>query len=767
MLAKGPWRFVAAALLNSAALLGTLLLAACDDSSRARPPEVDQASMLPAEFVGGEVCAACHQDEAAAWQGSQHDLAMQPATATTVLGNFADAEFVAGEVTTRFFQRDGGYFVYTDGPDGEPADFEIVWTFGVEPLQQYLVELDSGRVQALSIAWDSRSAAEGGQRWFHLYAEDAIDSGDPLHWTGTYQRWNTMCADCHSTNLVKNYDVATDSFATTSSSSDVDCEACHGPGSLHSMDPTIAPPALPSRQHGWVFAPGESIASREPAEASTAEAEVCAACHSRRAQLTDDHDPGDPLLAGFRPALLEPGLYHADGQIEAEVYVYGSFLQSAMARQGVTCSDCHEPHSARLRADGNGLCAQCHLPSTYDQPAHHRHESGTRSAECVSCHMRSETYMVVDPRRDHSFRVPRPDLSATLNSPNACNDCHGDQTNAWAAARVAEWFPGGQWNEAHFGQALQAGRSWAADARVELTALVRDSEAPEIARATGLSLLGSQFGFADAELLERSLDRDEPLLQLAAIEAAAALAAEQQVDLVQRFLTDERLALRIAAARVLLSARGLLSVRRQADLAAALAEYLAVQVFNGDRPEGLLSSAGVAVEQGLYAEAEELFREAILRHPAFPALYVNLADLYRITGRGGEAEQVLRTGLAANPDAAAIELALAFALVRNGAAEEALGHFSAAAELAPDDPYYQYVLAIAHNDAGDTPGAIELLQSAHERFPGYGDILFALATLLRDGGQIEAAHGYAERLVATLPGDQNALSLLRELEQRL
>jgi predicted CXXCH cytochrome family protein len=482
--------------------------------------------------------------------------------------------------------------------------------------------------------------------------------------------------------------------------------------------------------------------------------------------LTDNYMPGDSLLNAYRPALLQEDLYHADGQILDEVYVYGSFLQSAMAEAGVICSDCHDPHDSGLRAEGNAVCGQCHLAGTYDQPSHHRHEAASEAARCVSCHMRAETYMVVDPRRDHSFRVPRPDLSVAIGSPNACNDCHADRTSAWAAERVAEWYPRGRRNEGHFGLALHAGRSWAADARSLLTQLIDDEQQPVIARATALSLLAERTTDLDTSLIERSLDR-EPLLVLAGIDATAVLPPALRVDLVQRFLTDERLAIRIAAARVLLPARGQLSPRRQQDLDAAIGDYVDTQTFNSDRPEGLLNLAGVAIDQGRFVDAETILSEAIERHPDFSALYINLADLFRLMDRPADSEQILRNGLAVIPDDAGLSFSLALAVVRAGRPAEALPLFNAAAQAAPELPYYQFLLAIAFNDLGDNRYALQLLRETHERFPGHADTLLALATLLRDAGEFEQAHQYAVRLVDVLPGDPNARALLSELEQRL
>jgi len=743
-------------------LAATVWLVACDrdvDSNH-----VAEVPLPTASFVGVTACAECHAAEAGRWEGSHHDDAMQVANADSVRGDFDSVEFTHGDVTSTFFRREAEYWVNTDGPSGELQDFRITHTFGVEPLQQYLIELPGGRHQALSIAWDTRPVEQGGQRWFHLYPEGAMTSDDALHWTGTYQNWNTMCAACHSTNLRKGYDPESDQFQTVWSSIDVACEACHGPGSNHVDNPSASPAMLGTVARAWVFAQGARIAELAVASSGSAEIEVCAQCHSRRAQLGDVVTPGQPFLDGFRPVLLETGLYHSDGQILDEVYVHGSFLQSAMAEAGVTCSDCHDPHSTELRAEGNALCTQCHLAAAFEAPEHHHHPAGSAGTKCVSCHMRAETYMVVDPRRDHSFRVPRPDLSVRLATPNACNDCHDDRTAEWAAGQVAGWFPGGRQTQFHYGEALHAGRGWAADSKDLLRRLIADRGEPAIARATAVSLLAVQLDAAGIDSLASVLNDDVPLVQLAAIEAMQNVPATLRMDYLQRYLTHSLKSLRIAAARSLVTARDQLSQRRQEDFSAALAEYLEVQRFNSDRGEGLFNQAVVLAELGQLAEAERVYLEALERDPAFSATYVNLADLYRSLGREQDAERVLETGLDAHPEDPDIRLALGLSLVRSGRLDEAMTHLDAALSTAPEAPYFAYVRAIALNSRGEQTQAIEALRSTHERFPGHRDTLFGLATILRDAGEIDAALEYAEKLVTLTPADSAARNLIRELE---
>ena len=389
--------------------------------------------LVEARFVGSEACAGCHANTFAAWKGSQHAHAMQHATAETVLGDFADARFQYAGIESTFFRRAGKYFVHTDGADGKLADFEIKYTFGVEPLQQYLVEFPDGRLQALSIAWDTRPPERGGQHWFHLYPNEKVDYRDELHWTRYSQNWNFMCADCHSTDVHKNYDAAANTYHTTFKEISVGCEACHGPGSLHlewartkPADKTEGLTVTLKERAGvhWSMDPTSGNAARSSPRVQDTEIEVCAQCHSRRSQIADGYRAGLPFLDFYRPALLSPGLYFADGQQRDEVYIWGSFLQSRMYHAGVTCSDCHEPHTQKLRAQGNDLCATCHLPTKYDASVHHHHTGSGPGTHCVDCHMPERAYMVIDLRRDHSIRIPRPDLSASLGTPNACSGCH-------------------------------------------------------------------------------------------------------------------------------------------------------------------------------------------------------------------------------------------------------------------------------------------------------------------------------------------------------
>jgi tetratricopeptide (TPR) repeat protein len=684
------------------------------------------------QYVGGELCQACHEKQAELWRASHHDLAMQPANAETVLGDFDNARFTYAGTTSTFSQRGERYFVNTDGPDGDLADFEVRYTFGVDPLQQYLVELPGGRLQALTIAWDTRSADQGGQRWFHLYPGESVTHEDELHWTRLNHNWNTTCAECHSTHLDKNYDPGTRSYATTWSDIDVSCEACHGPGSNHvgwaersggweRFDTPLK--GLTHRLDEragvvWLRDAASGKPRRSAPRESQVELETCAACHSRRAQLFEDDRYGQPLMDAYLPALLEGPNYHVDGQIDGEVYVYGSFLQSRMHQAGVTCSDCHEPHSLQLRAPGNGVCLQCHAGADYDDRKHHFHASGGAGAQCVDCHMPAKNFMVVDPRRDHSFRIPRPDLSARFGAPNACNGCHTDRQAAWAADKLREWYGQTPRGLQNYAAALQAARAGGGNTAAELSALLGDGNQPAIARATAAAALQSRLDPDAVRALIGVIDAADPLLRHAAIQGLAALPPEYRWQVMGPLLDDPVRAVRIAAGEALADIPPeRLDDTGRARLRAAIDAYIASQDFNAEHASAQVNLGNLHTAQRKFDRAEEAYRLALELDPGWVPAYVNLADLFRLTGRDAQGISLLHSGLERRPRSADLYHGLGLAQVRVQQLSQALESLREAAALAPDNPRYTYVYAVALHSAGRTGDALAYVADALQRFP--------------------------------------------------
>lgn len=734
---------------------------------------------VPASHVGAETCKTCHESEFKAWSGSHHQLAMQEATATSVLGDFANAKFKKDGVESTFFNRGDKFMVRTDGPDGKLADYEVAYTFGLYPLQQYLIPFPGGRYQVLPIAWDTRPRSAGGQRWFHLYPDRKTDYTDSLHWTGVYQNWALQCAECHSTNLRKGYDAASQTYKTTFSEINVACETCHGPASTHvDWAKQAKPPygagddkGLPSLQSRWKEAwkfptAGARFAVRDT-PAAPAGMNSCAACHARRSTLSEDRTPGAPLEDSHRLALLTAPNYHADGQQREEVYVWGSFLQSRMHQNGVTCMDCHEPHSQKLRAEGNALCTRCHAAAEFDVPKHHRHTTGGKGAQCVTCHMPTQNYMVIHARQDHSLRIPRPDLSLTLGSPNACSQCHTDKKPQWAASAVDQWY-GRIWRERpNYGSTLHAGETQGMRALPGLLELAASPTAPAIVRATALTLAQPHASPDNLPVVRALLQDADPSVRIAALGMIAGADPANRVLSGAPLLADPIRGVRIEAARLLADIPDTqIPQGKRAARAAALLEYENALALEADWPSGQVNLGNLRLQQGRGDEGIAAFERAIALDKGFTGGYVNLADALRQLGREPDAEKVLRQGLTALPRDADLHYALGLLLTRKGEKAAALNEFVQAAKLAPDNARYAYVHAIAVDSAGKRAQALTLLRSATKRHPDDLDILSALLSISRETGDRQAALRYAKQLAEMVPGNPGLNQLIAELEAK-
>ena len=707
-------------------------------------------------FVGRSACIDCHKEEAEKFHGSHHDLAMDSATSETVLGDFDDARIEHDGLTSRMFRDGDRFMVHTEGPTGKMEDFEVKYVFGVTPLQQYMVEFDRtdemqpnevARLQVLRISWDTEN-----KRWFYLRPPDVADKlqpDDPLHWTGIAQRWQTMCADCHSTNLKRNFDPTTGRYRTTFSEIDVSCEACHGPGSLH-IELANTKSLFWDRNYKYGLARLKGT-DTEP------QLQTCAPCHSRRGVLNDSFHAGDFYSDHYNLETLGRDTYHVDGQIKDEVYVYGSFIQSKMYHKGIRCTDCHDPHTLQLKFPGNETCTSCHQhpAGKYDVPSHHHHKPGTPGASCVSCHMPETTYMEVDPRRDHSLRVPRPDLSVSLGVPNACSRCHitdqlpkldeetrdkfaeqeyadwigaaggGNEsiadairtTDKWCDEACEQWYGDKRLKPYHFAEPLAAFRAGKPDSIDDLVDMIQRpyDTVPAIAKATALREL-AESGIAAVIPLAKSVVEDadeEELVRAAAVNlfmtttptrTGLSMARKTLVPL----LDDSSRLIRIEAARVLV-ASGIyreLGSSEQLRVDQAMKEVRDSLMVASDRAGAHMGWAMLCEQQGRFDEAIAAYETAMRVEPSMTGPRTNLAAtlervaqetrsrqapayLARAKQLRSEELPLLARDAALAPDNADIQYRYGLALYLAGQNTEALKQLETAVELAPDVEVFQ------------------------------------------------------------------------------
>jgi predicted CXXCH cytochrome family protein len=613
-----------------------------------------QRKAVGPEYVGSKSCESCHAAQTRAWKRSHHALAWTLPNEKNVLADFANKTFLHHNVKTLFSKEAQTFFVETDGPDGKSKKYRVVGIAGIEPLQQYLVDTGNGRLQALDVAWDVKK-----KRWYHLYPDQRLPAGDGLHWTGPYKNWNARCAECHATGFEKNYDLRTKRYQSRSAEIGVGCEACHGPGQAHVAWAKNG--KLPDQGSSKLTNKGFTIEF----SALTPEREIqqCAGCHARREPFSDGSpQPGTTFNDAYRLSLIRPRLYHADGQIKDEVYVYGSFLQSKMYARGVRCSNCHEPHSATLKAEGNAVCTQCHSAAgntqfktlkkgEYDSPKHHFHKPGSDGAQCKSCHMIERTYMGIDGRRDHSFRIPRPDLTAKIGTPNACNDCHKTENAEWAAAKIAKRYPNSKHRAPHFAEVFHKAWQGGTGLELPLLKLAEHDGMSDIVRASALSHLR---GVRDKAIVERAaklLNDKSALVRSSAVVLQRAAPPVVRVGRLVPLLSDPVRSVRMAAAREFLNAP---IARLPAGVAAAyrkaISEWRASLQAKTDFPETHMVLGGTALVMRNAAAAQAAFRETVRLDPQRVDAWRMIVRILAAQGKRTAMIKALEAAQAANPD---------------------------------------------------------------------------------------------------------------------
>ncbi len=682
-------------------------------------------------YVGSATCKTCHATEYEDWQGSNHQRAMQPANADTIGEHFNDETFTSHGVTTRFHRNELGELFITRSQE-ERADetFAVKYVFGDYPLQQFLIEMgDDGRLQAYTVAWDVENA-----RWYHLYPDEDIDELDALHWSRHVFNWNLACAECHSTDLQENYDARRNSYATTFAEVSVGCEACHGPASEHVLLANQTEPLT------WGDDPlrGLTIPLRD-IEDNRIEIESCAPCHSRRSGLTQRYLPGNRFLDHYAPELLEPDLYFEDGQIRDEVFVYGSFLQSRMYRENVKCSDCHNPHSTALKFEGNANCTQCHKPQDYDTTLHHHHQPGGEGQSCIECHMPERTYMGIDPRRDHSIRVPRPDLTVEFGVPNACQSCHTkeNETAEWAAETIVDWYGPVRASDPHYAHAFASARIGSADGFMQLKEIIRDAtKYGPITRGTAAQLLFSYVNAEDVqEFVVRMAKDREPLVRFGAVQAIAGIADEgTRLRMLEPFMRDRVRAVQVEVGRLL----GSFSVddveeKYQRSFERCRGAYDEWQQVNADSPAALLNHGVRETNAGRFDDAVASYMAALRIAPTFHPAMTNLALLHYDHDNYAQAEQLLRESIRVEPDFAHGYFLLALLLGGSADPDEGSSEVESllkkGLDIEPTRADIRYNYAVILHQRGDLDGAErEYLQASADQ-PDYAEPLWELFRL--------------------------------------
>jgi len=711
-------------------------------------------------YAGSQRCMKCHQLQYQKWQKSDHFKSMMQPSKTSVLGDFNDVEVIFDGSTTAFTQHDDKFFITTQNSSRKIETYEVKYTFGHFPLQQYLIDIGEGKLQAFDVAWDSRAEEEGGSLWFKLLPDQNTSAKSPFHWSRHLQNWNSRCAECHSSQLNKGYNSDSLSYKTTFTEINIACEECHGGGTEHievvekgryNKDTNTGfQTNLKKTAYFGFDARGATVKSH--GEHSQAQVNACGGCHSRR-QVIGEINPKHNFHDQYRLRFLDQELYYVDGQVREEVFVLGSFLQSKMYKSGVTCTNCHDPHTGEVLTNDNRLCTQCHQPSHYDTAKHHHHKKSSRGAFCINCHMPTTTYMGVDARRDHAFSLPSIKRSLELNTPNACERCHGSPSRKWTQKVLLQW----SGSQDMYSKANAAAISADVLMLDEILSFIEDEQQPAIKRATLLSQVSTMPSKKLIDVLIRQLNSDSILVRRAAVAASHIIPVQERWQLLRGLIADQSASVRYEVAEHLVEYLPYTQGKEYKTLSKLLEEHEQQLSLSQDVPAGQAAIALYALKQGETVQAENAYLTALKIEPGYLPALLNLADLYREQGKASDVKRTLDKAVVLAPEQGAVHYSLGLYWVRQGKLVEALQYLKSATEKTDRTARYFYTYAVALEHNGKIEDAIITLQQANNIWPNQYDLLLALVSYLEKSGKIEESRNYFSKLSAIAPNSYEVL----------
>jgi tetratricopeptide (TPR) repeat protein len=719
-------------------------------------PIIEDEEIAFAGYAGDTTCKTCHASEFEKWAKSNHALAERPFSSEMDHNAFEPAKTIKhGTQQTTAQLNDAKPVVITTGFNNEIKPWPVARIIGNDPLRQFLVQGDNGRVHTMEACWDPRK-----NEWFNVYGNEDRKPGEWGHWTGRGMVWNTMCAECHNTRVRKNYDSKTDTFHTTMAQQTVSCEACHGPMKQHAVDyqnGKVKAPA-PSPNAG-VNASGVVIQNTPKRDQMR---DTCAMCHARRSELTGDFKPGDDFFDHFTPSIVDHSdIFYADGQIRDEDYEFGPFLASRMHHAGVRCVDCHDPHAAKPILQGNQLCMRCHTAGGFPNApaiipaAHTFHQPESTGSQCVNCHMPQTVYMQRHSRHDHGFTIPDPLLTKQFNIPNACNRCHQDKDTDWSLAAADKWF-GDKMNRRTRTRTtiIAKAKRGDFDARDALISLLKGDETPYW-KASATLLLDQWLGDSSVQTaVQDQLKHEHPLVRSSAVRSLEVLAEDPQSparSLVEPLLTDPIRSVRVAAAWAL---------RDHVDLeSTAGKELLHSLELNADQPSGQMQLGQFDYARHNMPGAIAHMKRAVAWDPGSPPFYHDLAMMQNLGGDTKGSLESLMIAIKLNPNEAEYYYKIGLAWNELGNLDKTIAALRDAVKISPQHSRSWYNLGLALNAQKKTEEALAALTAGAKANPNDPGIPYAKATILTNIGRKDEARMEVFRVLNIAPTMPEALQL--------
>jgi tetratricopeptide (TPR) repeat protein len=551
---------------------------------------------------------------------------MQPATAQSVIGNFAQGTVILHGATYRLSQLNGRYSVTESSLTGKPVQHRVEYTLGTRRIQHYLTTLPDGRIIILPITWDNVR-----KQWI-----DDADVGNPEEASGDpVQVWNKTCSSCHVSREQKNFDLERLRYDTKWQNLGVNCESCHGPGSEHVARATQTK-ALDAKTRVLLRQTIVNLARLDPAR-STA---VCAQCHSFRDTYAPGYEPGRDFYDFFMPVMqyrlpAEDSAYWADGRPRwLSNEVFGLWQSECFLKGRATCVTCHSnshdvnvERTPHVRPAANELCAGCHKAIAASATAHSHHAAGSAGSVCVNCHMPPTIVSLGTLMRDHSMSIPVPENTLRHGIPNACNLCHQDKGPQWAAQQMDAWYGGDRSRQKLIrrADAFGAAQKGAPSAIPALLQMLDDRSLDPMIRGNAVGYLGSFPSDPSAyDAVLRAFQDSDPLVRATAASAIRPRAAQREAvaPALASLLDDPVRTVRMSAV-IALVAMGASKVppENQQPFDRAKAEYAARAELYADNAQQQLAAGNFFLLAGDPDAAIAGFRAALKLDPAVPAQY--------------------------------------------------------------------------------------------------------------------------------------------------
>lgn len=648
--------------------------------------------------MGPDACVSCHEQAVTDWRESHHAKANRPVSIRNDAAAFTPTRHVyESGVTYEMTLVEESFKLRVIDEGHVIEEYDLVGVIGETPIRQYLAHLPGNRFQTISATYDVIN-----DRWVDVYAGENRMEGEWGHWKGQGMNWNSNCAYCHVTEYDKAFDYEGNAYHSTWTQQGLACAACHT-----GLEEHIA------AAHAGDYTTGLSQLTKSQTQ------DNCVTCHSRRDQLTADaFRPGDAYHDHFSLSLPDqPGLYYPDGQILDEVFVHASFSMAKKSHADVSCMDCHNPHTLKpiLPIQNNMLCMSCHQGGVKEAPIivpveHSFHPPDSTGNQCVACHMPKTVYMQEDWRADHGFHSPDPLMTRELGIPNACSNCHKEESLDWAIEHAENWY--GKRLEASRQRArarsiskAYAGEPEAVNKLLELAA----EETISAWRATYTGLLASFLTDPTAEAhLRRMLNDPSELVRTRATLGIAQLADGDEA-IIDRF-QDESRSVRIAASHAMESRN-----QDTVDPVAARewAEYLG---FNADRPQSLFLQANQAIRHSKSPTTiQQYIERAIDLDRANPEAHYQGAILLSRATLNRTARRQLFAGWEIAPKDARFPYALGLLAAESGDLDQAIGYLEETVAMEPEFRRAWYNLSLAYTQQGRHAPAREAMQRAREQ----------------------------------------------------